>query len=156
MMKQHSVNSVYRCRGFTLIELMIVIAILAILMAIAIPAYQDFTIRAKVSEGVNVTSAAKIAVSETCRSDPLIAAVTSTNTGYSFTPGTSSTDYVASVSLGGSCIAPTITVTTQNTGAPSDPILTYTGAFGVDASHIAWDCTTSAGSGRYVPQECRQ
>ena len=52
-------------KGFTLIELMIVVAIIGILAAIAIPAYQDYTVRAKVSEGLNLAGAAKLAVSET-------------------------------------------------------------------------------------------
>jgi type IV pilus assembly protein PilA len=52
-------------KGFTLIELMIVVAIIGILAAIAIPAYQDYTIRAQVSEGLTLAAAAKAAVSET-------------------------------------------------------------------------------------------
>jgi len=52
-------------QGFTLIELMIVVAIIGILAAIAIPAYQDYTIRAQVSEGLSLAAAAKAAVSET-------------------------------------------------------------------------------------------
>ncbi len=51
-------------QGFTLIELMIVVAIIGILAAIAIPAYQDYTIRAQVSEGLNLAAAAKAAVAE--------------------------------------------------------------------------------------------
>jgi len=52
-------------QGFTLIELMIVVAIIGILAAIAIPAYQDYTIRAQVSEGLTLAAAAKAAVAET-------------------------------------------------------------------------------------------
>ena len=52
-------------KGFTLIELMIVVAIIGILAAIAIPAYQDYTVRAQISEGLNLAAAAKAAVAET-------------------------------------------------------------------------------------------
>jgi type IV pilus assembly protein PilA len=56
-------------KGFTLIELMIVVAIIGILAAIAIPAYQDYTIRAQVTEGLNLASSAKAAIAESFQSN---------------------------------------------------------------------------------------
>ena len=58
-------------KGFTLIELMIVVAIIGILAAIAIPAYQDYTVRSKVTEGLNLAGAAKVAVAEGFQSNDI-------------------------------------------------------------------------------------
>ena len=58
-------------KGFTLIELMIVVAIIGILAAIAIPAYQDYTVRSKVTEGLNLAAAAKVAVAESFQANDI-------------------------------------------------------------------------------------
>jgi type IV pilus assembly protein PilA len=83
-------------KGFTLIELMIVVAIIGILAAIAIPAYQDYTVRAKVTEGLNLADSAKTAVAEAYQSNdmPGVIAVASSWTA-AFTP----TKYVSAVAV---------------------------------------------------------
>src|SRR5271169_6850374 len=84
-------------KGFTLIELMIVVAIIGILAAIAIPAYQDYTIRAKVTEGLNLADSAKTAVAESAQSGGLTgltAASSSWNSSFV------ATKYVSSILVG--------------------------------------------------------
>jgi len=85
-------------KGFTLIELMIVVAIIGILAAIAIPAYQDYTIRAQVSEGLNLAAAAKAAVAETFlnKGAPPLARV---NAGMSTAATDTSGKYVTQVAV---------------------------------------------------------
>jgi type IV pilus assembly protein PilA len=96
-------------QGFTLIELMIVVAIIGILAAIAIPAYQDYTIRAQVSEGMNLAAAAKAAVAETFLNRG-VAPATRTVAGMSANATDTSGKYVTGVAVANG----TITITYGN------------------------------------------
>ncbi|MEE8387025.1 MAG: prepilin-type N-terminal cleavage/methylation domain-containing protein [Acidiferrobacterales bacterium] len=86
-------------KGFTLIELMIVVAIIGILAAIAVPAYQDYTIKAKISEAASLSGAVKLGV-ELAYSEGMALADIDSNTDASVEPATSyKAKYVSSVSI---------------------------------------------------------
>ena len=157
-------------KGFTLIELMIVVAIIGILAAVALPAYQDYTVRAKVTEGLSLASSAKAAVAENAaNAAPFVSGWTAP----------SATKNVASVAIAEATGEITITYTAAIDGgtnlvlSPRDGGLTgaalagtATGSTVPSAGSITWNCL-SAGSpatksgtkgtinSKYVPAECR-
>ena len=137
-------------KGFTLIELMIVVAIIAIILTLALPVYSNYAVRAKVGEALSVGAAALTATGATCIEDPRITDLTNAKAGYGFLPG----PFVASISIEGACTEPRIVIRTQGTGATPDPVLTLTGYLTPGNGQMTWSCVTN-GPNIYVPKSCR-
>ena len=131
-------------KGFTLIELMIVVAIIGILAAIALPAYHDYTIRSRVSELLTAASAYKVTVSERAFADAAIA-----NAGAGLTVTTVGFVTGGSITQGG-------VITISSTSVGTAVTLTLTPSFTPPTGPLVWACSAPAAQHKYVPPECRQ
>jgi type IV pilus assembly protein PilA len=146
-------------KGFTLIELMIVVAIIGILAAVAIPAYQDYIARAQVSEAVNLLGSGKTPFSEYFSSQGAWPATSGA------VMGNTQGKYTGSITIGGSnTVAPgaiTLIATMQATGVNVNIASSSLGLNSIDGGKV-WTCFTTgatAGGGpinaKYVPSNCR-
>lgn len=140
-------RNVSKSFGFTLIELMIVVAIIAILAALAIPTYQEYVVRARVSEGLSLASAAKIGVAEFHQSTSAFP-IDNAEAGLPAAASIIGRD-VTSVTVAGNAI----TVVYSNVRIPAGGTLIMTAT--ANPGSLTWTCAGGTLAANYRPATCR-
>ncbi len=142
-----------RQQGFTLIELMIVIAIIGILAAVAIPAYQDYTARAQVSEGFSLADGLKPGIADVWANDGTFTAATNGQSGFFANAASVSGKYVASVGVLNGIITITMKAAGSVAGTLGGTIFTIVPNTS-SAGSLGWTCKTSTTPLKYLPKTC--
>lgn len=138
-------------QGFTLIELMIVVAIIGILAAVALPAYQDYTARAQMTEAFTLASGQKATMSEYYTDKG--AWPTDNSVAGAAAASDIKGKYVASVTIAGSAVTAKMKSSGVNVGIQSES-LTLTGTAGSTAGSFEWACSSTA-KPKFLPASCR-
>ncbi len=141
-----------RQQGFTLIELMIVVAIIGILAAIAIPAYQDYTIRSQVSEGLNLAAGAKTAIAEFYNNTGRLPG-SNASAGLA-TAASIKGNYVDNVAIGSTGLV-TITYGNKANAKISTKTLLVSAVTNGGIGSVQWTCKRGSIDSKYVPTNCR-
>ena len=159
-------------KGFTLIELMIVVAIIGILAAVALPAYQDYTIRAKITEGLSLSGAYKTAISETFATKGGLPATACTDTasceafGITYLSNNKNVSSIAAAPTGkikiaySTAVVPAannilMIVPQSNAATPADLDLSASTNVGAQFQWLCRPAATNGVNAKYVPSSCR-